>query len=351
MDTIFCPNHDNSNESINKEVRFLNELGIKTYDFADFKRCPWRLAFLKAVNLNWYDDINEANHIKARLILLKKICMISFFKLFHVRIIYTLHNRIAHDGKSPVENMILKKFLMRRADTIALLSKKSRDYAVSVIGRKYKKGLFFYVGHPSYENHYCTDQEKHAGMVFLYYGMVRPYKNVELLLSAWKIAGLTDAKLIIAGKPVSEDYKNEIERIVQDVPNVELKLKYIENEQLDQMISGADIIVSPLDKKSSMNSGTLIKAMCMKKTIIIPDIEMTYDYDLENMFAYDYSGREEHLNVLSSKIKEACELYKKDPEIIKKMGEKLYTCFMEKNSDAVYKHRFELMYFGKNGNG
>jgi len=202
MKTIFCPNHDSINESINKEIRFLNELNIETYDFRDFKKCPWKLASLDFVNLNWYDDINEPNKIKAIFTLNKKMAMITFLKIFKVKIIYTFHNKVAHDGKSKRENLILKRFIMKRADTISVLSTSSISYAKNIIGKTKGKPEFFFVGHPLYNNTANQDVKAHERLVFLYFGMVRPYKNLEMLIEVWKELGLDDAKLIIAGKPI-----------------------------------------------------------------------------------------------------------------------------------------------------
>lgn len=344
MKTIFCPNHDSSNESINKEVYFLHEFGIETSDFIDFKKCPWRLASLSAVNLNWYDDINEANRIKALLVLVKKIITISFLKISRVKIIYTLHNKIAHDGKSPKENLFLKKFILKRADVIALLSSRSKEYAKSLVS--IPDARFFYIGHPAYSSTSRIEKTDNV-LTFLYFGMVRPYKNIETLIKAWEKAKLSNSRLIIAGKPISEDYRRAVEKATKGVSGVELILKYIDNDDLDSLISSADVIVSPLNKRSSMNSGTLVKTMCMKKTIIIPDIEMVYDYDLENMFVYSYDSDSEHEAVLSSTMKKVFEIYSHTPCKLQEMGSVLFKSFMRLNSDEIYKQRYKELYFDK----
>ena len=347
MKTIFCPNHDSSNESINKEVRFLNELGVETLDFSDFKKKPWKLSALSFVNLNWYDDINETNRLRAIQIAIKKVLTISLLRLLNVKIIYTLHNKVAHDGKSPKENMFLKKYIMRRADIIALLSKKSKEYAIELIGNKYVKNNFFYVGHPAYCSDINVNYSPKGVVTFLYYGMVRPYKNIELLIEAWKEADLYNANLVIAGKPINESYGKNIIETAKEIKNIKLILRYIKNDELDNLINDSTYIICPLDKKSSMNSGTLVKAFCMKKCIIIPDIEMTYDYDLDSMFVYSYTSYEDHKEKLKEKIKQALQLYNDNPEKVVQMGEKLYSDFMAMNSDEVYKNRYKEMYFGK----
>lgn len=345
MKTIFCPNHDSSNESINKEVAFLHELGIETYDFIDFKKCPWELASLSAVNLNWYDDINERNRIKAILILIKKILTISFLKINRVQIIYTLHNKTAHDGRSPKENLFLKKFILKRADVVSILSKKSKEYASSLV--HISDDRFYYVGHPAYSSIVSKEEKADGKLTFLYFGMIRPYKNIEMLINAWKKAQLSNSRLLIAGKPINEDYRRAVEESAKGVDGVELVLKYINNDELDSLVSSAGVIVSPLNKQSSMNSGTLIKAMCMKKTIIIPDIEMVYDYDMGNMFVYSYDSDDKHEDILSSTMNEVYEIYNHAPHKLKEMGESLFVSFMTLNSDDIYKQRYKELYFDK----
>lgn len=347
MKTIFCPNTDNINESIQTEITFLHEMGIETYDFKDLKKSPWRLISLKCVNLNWYDDINISNKFKSYLILIKKMLTINLLKLLHIKIIYTLHNKIAHDGKSDKVNLILKKYLLKKSDTIAILSKKSVDYINRLFPNNATiQNKTFFVGHPLYITHCLNEKEyTNSELIYLFYGMVRPYKNIELLIAAWKELKLTDAKLMIVGKPISNQYKEELLSIAKDVPGMTLQLEYIDNRTLDEMIQGSHVIISPLNVKSSLNSGTLIKAMCMKKTIIMPDIEMTYDYDINSMYVYHYNNAEEHKDKLKLAIQSVYYDFFKDPDLLKLKGQKLYESNYRINNNNEYKKRYYELYF------
>lgn len=349
MKTLFCPCHDSVNESVNKNIEFLNSMGVETYDFADFKNKPFKLFSLETVNLNWYEDINEENQLKAYLILIKKIIVISVLKIANIRIIYTLHNKIAHDGKSQKANLVLKKFLIKQADVISLLSHRSKDYIKKIAGNDIDDRKFFYVGHPVYD---CILDDRlvlpnNNKMIFLYFGMIRPYKNIELLIKVWKELGLKNARLLIVGKPINEEYRKTIINVAENNNNIILKLNFIPNEELDRLILQSHVIISPLDITSSMNSGTLIKAMSMGRTVIMPDIEMTYDYDASNMFLYHYNSEQSHDQALRERLKDAYDIFVNNPDRLLSMGIALKKNVYEINKDEVYKERYRELYFGE----
>lgn len=349
MKTLFCPCHDNVNESINKEIRFLNNMGVETYDFSDFKKRPLELFSLDVVNLNWYDDINEKNQLKAYFILIKKLIVISLLKIAKVRIIYTFHNKAAHDGKSKKANLILKRNLMKRADVISLLSHDSKDYVKKITGIDMKESKFFFVGHPVYDStlgDFVISPNQNE-LTVLYFGMVRQYKNIELLIKVWNELGFKHARLIIAGKPINDDYKKSIINAVKSSDNIELKLNFIPDNELDKLILESHIVISPLDIVSSMNSGTLIKAMSMGRTIIMPDIEMTYDYDTSNMFLYHYDSEQSHGQILKERLKNVYDTFSQNPEKIIDMGSALKKNLYDINSDDNYRERYRKLYFGE----
>ena len=107
--------------------------------------------------------------------------------------------------------------------------------------------------------------------VFLIFGLIRPYKNIEGGIEAFRKLGMPDAKLVIAGNPVNSSYAKQ----------------YISNALLDGIIGISDVVVLPYHDGSSMNSGVMIQAFSNGRPVISPDICMARDFAGEG-FLYRY---------------------------------------------------------------
>ena len=81
----------------------------------------------------------------------------------------------------------------------------------------------------------------------------------------------------------------------------------------------ADIVLIPLDIKSSLNSGSSVLAFTMGKTVIIPKIGTVRDFPRELMFSYEYENESEHLNALVDKINEAFMKWSDNPKSIERI--------------------------------
>ena len=88
------------------------------------------------------------------------------------------------------------------------------------------------------ENNIPTD-----AFVYLFIGMIRPYKNIEILISAMKKLKLENTYLVIAGKPISQDYEDKIISLTKDVPNVRLDLRAIPDNMMNNYLQMCDFFV------------------------------------------------------------------------------------------------------------
>src|SRR5690606_39824303 len=108
--------------------------------------------------------------------------------------------------------------------------------------------------------------------------------------------------------------------------NIELKLKFIPDQEIPTLINEADLLVLPYDLKSSLNSGTAILAFSYGKSVICPEIGTISDLGQikNNVLHYQYASDKEHLSQLSTKIQDALHLKEKDSSIFSSMGNRMY---------------------------
>lgn len=345
MRTIFSPNYSDSNPYIANVISILNNLGIETYDFKDIKKGKIKVSEIEIANLNWYDNFNSKSLIKTIFDTIKRVAVITYLKINDVEIFYTFHNKTAHDGFHPAFNRYLHNYLIRKSNKVLLLNEKSRQYIVNAIGEAKAKEKCFFVGHPLYHNETIYGPKSSKELIFLFFGAIRPYKNVELLINAWSTAKIDNAKLIIVGKPFNSEYKKSIESLCQGKSDIKLILEFVPEEQLTSLIAASDIIVAPLQKTSSMNSSTLMKAVCSGKNIVIPAIDMASDFGLENMFSYDYNDENSHMEELEKELKVAAETYFKYPQMYENMTNRLHQNVLFNYSDEAIKDRYHKVYY------
>jgi glycosyltransferase involved in cell wall biosynthesis len=100
--------------------------------------------------------------------------------------------------------------------------------------------------------------------VVLFFGLLRPYKGIDVLLDAWRT--IDDAELWIAGMP-----RMDIAPLRASAPpNVRFVPRFITDEQLPPYFRRADLVVLPY--RQIEQSGVLFTALAFGKPLLVSDI-------------------------------------------------------------------------------
>jgi glycosyltransferase involved in cell wall biosynthesis len=107
--------------------------------------------------------------------------------------------------------------------------------------------------------------------VVLFFGLLRPYKGVEVLLDAWRELGAAGERpeLWIVGRP-----RMEIEALVAGAPaGVKWVTRFVSDAELGACFRRADVIVLPyLETERFDFSGVLATALAFGKPAVITDV-------------------------------------------------------------------------------
>ncbi len=106
--------------------------------------------------------------------------------------------------------------------------------------------------------------------VVLMFGLMRPYKGIDVLLEAWRGVGgqgqIEDAELWIAGLP-----KMDISALRTGAPaNVRFAPRFIGDEELPGWFERADLVVLPY--RQADQSGVLFTALAFGKPLLLSDV-------------------------------------------------------------------------------
>ena len=100
--------------------------------------------------------------------------------------------------------------------------------------------------------------------VVLFFGLLRPYKGLDVLLQAWR--GIDDAELWIVGMP-----RMDIAALTADAPpNVRLVPRFVADSELPGYFRRADLVVLPY--REIEQSGVLFTALAFGKPLLVSDV-------------------------------------------------------------------------------
>jgi glycosyltransferase involved in cell wall biosynthesis len=103
--------------------------------------------------------------------------------------------------------------------------------------------------------------------VVLFFGLLRPYKGLETLLSAWH--GVTDAELWVVGRPRMpvEPLRALADASVRFVP------RFVSDAELPAFFTRAEVVVLPYSRTERLDfSGVLAAALAFGKPIVLTDV-------------------------------------------------------------------------------
>lgn len=262
--------------------------------------------------LNWFETMSQSLG-KFIYEIIAKIYIINFLKFRNIKIITVFHDRIPHDAKFSGISKWFLKFLLSKSDVILVLNEESKNIINEYIGEKKEKKIFK-LPHPSYPGENIPEVETSRDFNVLFFGNIKPYKNIEGLIELAKIN--PDIKFTIAGKPINKKYGETVRKLCGSLPNVKLILKFLSNEEIDNLIEGSSILVLPYKLKSSINSGVMFYAFSNNRNVIIPKIAAVDEFEnKDDIYWYEYKSDEEHINILNKELLKAYKDYTTNPEL------------------------------------
>lgn len=214
-----------------------------------------------------------------------------------IAFVWTIHDSSHHEALHPRVDLAFSRILYKRADGIIFHSDAARK-AVEVQWKVNRNNNVFIIPHGNYIGSYSNHVSQQAAreklqisddkLVFLFLGLIRPYKGVPALIRAFKNISQDNAYLLIAGKPLSEDLSNEIISEIGDCQKIRFRSGFVIDSQLQEFLNASDVVVFPYLR--ALTSGAVILAMSFGRACIAPRMGALEDtLDESGSFLYDPS--------------------------------------------------------------
>jgi len=205
-----------------------------------------------------------------------KLLAIDRWRKQGAKLVWTVHNLKTHEQLHPrLERWFWREFTSRVDGFIALseagLATARREYPrlESVPG--------FVIPHGHYRDEYPNDsgQDVSARLgigahtkVLLFFGKIRPYKNLASLISAFRGLEPEDTRLVIVGQADDPRLSDELQVLAGPDPRVQLCLSYIPKESAGLYFRAADLVVLPF--RETLNSGSALLALSFNRPLLVP---------------------------------------------------------------------------------
>lgn len=292
---------------------------------------------IDAFILNWFEQLGSNEVLE----FIKKLFKILLFVVFNKNVYVVMHNKTVHtqfDGKKKRLSFILNDILFLISKKIIILCDESKNVLQEQYKNKSKKFLdkTFKIPHPNYISAYgpCPTRstKKTDKVSLLFVGLVKKYKNIELLIDCMNELQDKKVQLTIAGSCQNEQYAAELKDRIKN-KNVVCDFRFVPDAEICQLMQNSDLIVLPYDISSSLNSGSVFLAFSNKKTVLCPLIGSLKEYkDRSFFYTYEYASEDEHKEKLMEQIMLALDDAKRDPLVFEKKGLAAYHQVEENNS-------------------
>lgn len=229
-------------------------------------------------HLHWPDDfLSYASPWTATAYVAAELLLMAQARARGVRIVWTIHDLGPHESPHPWLERLFWPLFLPMIDGYITLSEHARDAAQrrfpalqAVPGRVVPHGHY----RPAYPAAPPRAQARDEwslpadGPVLVYVGRIRPYKNVERLVTTFRQLEADPARLVVAGNPSCEALADGIRAAGAADPRVQLALRFLSKKEMASVLAAADLVALPYD--DILHSGTALLALSFDRPVLVP---------------------------------------------------------------------------------
>ncbi|SDR75959.1 Glycosyltransferase, GT2 family [Friedmanniella luteola] len=206
--------------------------------------------------------VTGSTPVKKALRQLLFVALLLRLRLRGTAVVRTVHNLELPSGISRRETVLLRWFqrwttLLIRINTSTELAERPHE---TVVHGHYRD---WFAAHPR--------AEPVPGRL-AYFGLIRRYKAVDTLLSAFRAATDPGLSLFVGGRPSSPDLRAELTALAGPDPRISTHLEFLTDAELVAAASAAQLVVLPY--REMHNSGGVLAALSLDRPVLVPDNEV-----------------------------------------------------------------------------
>jgi len=294
---VFAPYWGSANPYQDALAEHLARCGVVVEKARSLKTLFRYGVFLKAapdlVHLHWLPVFGWGGLDAVRCLMF--VMRLAVLRLRGIPVVWTIHNLLPHESRHPKIDWLLRRAVAALSSGMIVHGRHAQQQAVQMWGLR-DESRFAVIPHGHYAGNYPNDIGRPAAReklsiddsetVFLFLGAVRPYKGVLDLIAAFRTLGADQTTLVIAGKPLNDDFAGQIEAARHDLDNVRFQPGFVQDDEIQIYMNAADVVVLPY--RHVLSSGAALLAMSFGKPCVAPAIGCLADVlDASGAFLYD----------------------------------------------------------------
>jgi glycosyltransferase involved in cell wall biosynthesis len=189
-----------------------------------------------------------------------------------VRVVWTVHNLEPHEPRRPRLDRLVARLVARLADTVLVHSRHCAARATARLGREPEVAY-----HGNYIGCYPPPGRDRAQVrralgvpadarLMLAFGLVRPYKMIPAAIAELRRLPDPDLRLLVAGRPLDERIRRQVERAAAGEERVLLRLRRIPDAEVAELHAAADLAL--LAYRDVFSSGALMLALSQSLPVL-----------------------------------------------------------------------------------
>ena len=263
--------------------KHLEHRGVRMVDLgAGLRSMLWTMVRRRPeiIHLHWLDPFFLASNRTWAIVKLAAFMFaILGLRLFGRKMVWTAHNLRCHEPKSRRLDWLCTRFVVRNAHAIIAHCPAARR-AVGLEFDLRDSSKIFIVPHGNFSGVYQnrvsrSDARRKLSIaehkfLFLFIGQIRPYKGALELVEAFREIPCGDAQLLLAGKPLSDEWARTVAERCHSDPRIMFCAGFVEPDDIQVHMNAADVVVFPY--RDILTSGAVVLAMSFGKACIAPRI-------------------------------------------------------------------------------
>ena len=176
-----------------------------------------------------------------------------------IGVVRTLHNLIPHESSHPLErwlSLALDACVHKYIALNPVTDVTQLDAEVILHGDYVER----FAAHP---------RSARVQGRLLYFGLVRPYKGLDILISVFRQIANRDLSLSIVGRPCSEPMRRLVEVATAQDHRLRSRLEFVPDAALVAEVTAAQLVVLPF--RETHNSGSILVALSLGRPVLTRD--------------------------------------------------------------------------------
>jgi len=274
---ISCFPKRGENAYLHSYANSLERCGAIVDEFTFLRALLWRY---DAVHMHW-PDTHLRTHSWWRAIgkHLRLGLTCTLLRLRGTRIVWMIHNLKPHEQDHWISRTLFPLWFPRMCTNVMTLTHKGLELAHQAYPQLLRKPAAI-VPHGHYRNVYPVVPTKAAArrelgldehaFTFVFFGNIRPYKNLPALIDAFRQLKEQNVQLAIAGQAVRGVRAADVRALSEGDSRIHLYLEFIPDRDVPLYLGAADKVVIPFS--SVLNSGSVMLALSLNRSVLAPSL-------------------------------------------------------------------------------